>query len=189
MVAYKNPSTIAVGIEAQEMSFELATRNVARNELDTRVQLHHGDLRDPEWVHRIGRFDLVTGTPPYMPEGTSTPSPDPQKRFARVEMRGGVEAYVEAASRLMTDEGRLVVCADARRPERVEGAAAEHGLWILRRRDAFPREGKAALFTVWTLARERHAPTHTEPFVARTAEGERTQAYLDVRTYFDLPPS
>ena len=188
MVAYKNPEATAVGIEAQEMSFELAQRNVSRNSLDERVELFRGDLRDPEWVHRIGQFDLVTGTPPYMPPGTSTPSPDPQKRFARVEMRGGVEAYVEAASRLVTDEGRVVVCADARHPERVEGPAAEHGLVVLRRRDAVPREGKGALFTVWTLARDGER-RDAEPFVARSAEGERTQAYLDVRSYFDLPPS
>ena len=67
MVAYKNPSTRSVGIEAQEVSFELAQRNVTRNSLDERAELFRGDLRDPEWVYRIGRFDLVTGTPPYMP--------------------------------------------------------------------------------------------------------------------------
>lgn len=186
MVAYKNVSASAVGIEAQEVSFELAKRNVARNGLDERVELHHGDLRDPEWTHRIGRFDLVTGTPPYMPPGTSTPSPDLQKRFARIEMRGGVEAYLEAAGRLVTDDGRVVVCADARHPERVETGASDAGLQIVRRRDAVPREGKGALFTVWTLARTGTAET-VPPFVARTAEGARTQAYLDVRAYFDLP--
>lgn len=186
MVAYKHPNARSVGIEAQHVSFELAQRNVLRNALNARVDLHRGDLRDPDWSDRLGKFDLVTGTPPYMPPGTSTPSPDAQRRFARIELRGGIEAYLDAASGLVSDTGRIVVCADARSPERVEVSAERAGLVILRRRDAIPREGKDALFTVWTLGREGER-CDAEPFVARTADGERTQAYLDVRTFFDLP--
>lgn len=192
MIAYKHPHVRSVGIEAQEVSFELAKRNVSRNRL-TWVELHHGDLRDPEWVERLGRFDLVTGTPPYMPPGTSTPSPDLQRRFARIEMRGGIEAYLDAAGRLLTDAGRVVVCADARHPERVARGAANAGLQILRRRDAVPREGRDALFSVWTLERSSGAAVrtveHAAPFIARTASGARTRAYLDLRAYFDLPGS
>lgn len=182
------PETV-VGVEAQELSFGLAQRNVARNGLGDRVRLVHGDLRDPSVQAALGGpFELVTGTPPYMPIGTSTPSPDPQRRYARVEMRGGVEAYLEAAAALVSDEGRVVVCCDARTPQRAIDGAARAGLVPIRRRDATGRVGQAPLFTVWTFARAGRLEV-AEPFVARDADGRRSEAYLDVRAFFGLPPT
>jgi tRNA1(Val) A37 N6-methylase TrmN6 len=184
-----------VGIEAQAVSFELAERNVARNELGGRVSVIHGDLREAAIRERArvagGPFELISGTPPYMPPGTSTPSPHPQRAHARVELRGGVEDYLEAASELLAPGGRVVVCCDARRPERAIGGGAAAGLRALRRQDAVPRAGRPPLFSVFTFG---HAEEHdgveldpVDPFVARTAAGERTEAYFALRAFFGLP--
>jgi len=179
----------AVGVEAQELSFALAERNVARNGLASAVRLVHGDLRDRALQAGLGiPFDLITGTPPYMPVGTSTPSPDPQRRYARVELRGGVEDYLAAVGKLLADGGRAVVCCDARTPERALEGARRAGLVATRRRDVVGRVGQAALFSVWTFAREGSLEV-AEPFVARDAEGRRTEDYFAVRTFFGLPPS
>ncbi|MCA9531208.1 MAG: methyltransferase [Myxococcales bacterium] len=202
MVAYKLPGAQCVGVEAQPLSIELARRNVARNGVAGRAVLDLGDLRDRAQMDGLtvdyGPFDLVTGTPPYQRAGASTPSPDPQRRYARVELRGGVEAYVEAAAAALAPGGALVVCADARTPERALGAARACGLRPLRRRDVIPRAGvKGPLFTVWTFEKPRRderaagpeaTPLVEEPFVARTASGDRSEAYLALRAFFDLPP-
>ena len=69
-------------------------------------------------------------------------------------MRGGIEVYLKAGAFAVAEHGRVVVCADARTPERAFRGASEAGLTILRRRDVIPRAGvKGALFTVWTCAR------------------------------------
>ena len=39
----------------------------------------------------------MTGTPPYKKLGTATPSPDPQRAHARIELRGGIEDYLATA--------------------------------------------------------------------------------------------
>jgi SAM-dependent methyltransferase len=152
MVADRLPDARFVGVEAQAVSFALATKNVTRNGVGDRVTLIHGDFREPL---ALDRFDLVTGTPPYQPSGTATPSPDEQRTYARIKMRGGVEAYLEAGSRALADDGVFVVCADARRPERVLDVAPKHGLRVVRRRDVIPRATRDALFTVWTLVLAR----------------------------------
>ncbi|MEM9067185.1 MAG: methyltransferase [Myxococcota bacterium] len=186
MVAYRYEGLSAVGVEAQRQSIELADRNIERNGLRNRVRLVHGDLRDAAVQATLGGpFDLITGTPPYMPPGTSTPSPDPQRRFARIEMRGGVEDYLAAAGRLLAPEGRLVVCCDARTPERVHAGAKAAGLVPIQQRDAVPRAGRSALFSVWTLARSGSFRC-LDPFVARDEEGRRTEAYVRVRHDFGL---
>jgi tRNA1(Val) A37 N6-methylase TrmN6 len=141
----------------------------------------------------------VTGTPPYQPLGCGSISPDSQRAHARVELRGGVEAYVRAAGGLLAPGGLAVVCADARRPERVERAAAAAALKLVRRMDVVPVAGRPALFTVFTLARAADAATvdceQAAELVARDANGTRTTAALALRAFFDLaslvgePPS
>lgn len=190
-VAWTLPRATLVGVEAQEGSLALARRNVERNGIADRVTLVHGDLRDEAMLARLphGAFDLVTGTPPYFPPGTATPSPDAQRAHARHELRGGIEDYVRAAGKRLAPGGRVVLCGDARRPERLVDTLPGAGLVALRRRDVIPRAGaKGALFSVWVLARTDDAggtaPEVAEPFVARDAGGRRTHAYLDLRAAF-----
>jgi tRNA1Val (adenine37-N6)-methyltransferase len=193
MLADKLPNARLVAVEAQEVSFELLERNVSRNGVGARARLVRGDLRDTALTDTLGGpFPLVTGTPPYQPPGTATPSPDPQRAHARIELRGGVEDYLAAMGRLLAPGGRAVVCADGRRPERVLRGAEAAGLAPLRRRDFFPREGRnGPLFSVFTLCRADEAlPLEVaEPFYARTADGSRTAAYVALRTFFGLPPN
>lgn len=193
MIAWKMPRAYLVGVEAQDESIALARRNVERNAVVDRVALVHGDLRDPTLLAATGKaaFDLVTGTPPYFPPGTATRSPDPQRAQARHEVRGGVEAYVSAAARALAAGGRVALCADARRPDRITGPCAAVGLAPIRRLDAFARAGRSdPLFSVWTLAQSseavREAPVATDAFVARDDAGLRTEAYCDLRALFGL---
>lgn len=189
MVAWRLPAARVHGVEAQELSFALARRNVDENGLAARTTLALGDLRvlTPDWPHP--RCALVTGTPPYLPPGTALPSPDPQRAAARIELRGGIEDYLAAAARVVTPEGRVVVCADGRAPERVLRGAAAAGLAPLRRLDVIPRAGAAGpLFAVWTCAPvaagapplEHHAVT------MRDARGDRTEESRAMRAFFGL---
>ncbi len=192
MVAHKHRAATIEGIEAQEQSFALATRNVERNQQQARVTLHHGDLRDVTLLDRLrGPFDLITGTPPYQPPGAGTPSPDSQRAHARVELRGGVEAYLEAGARVLAAQGRLVVCGDARFPQRVFGTAKRLGLSVIAQLDAVPYANrKAPLFSVWTLGWSLHVPAQPvahDTFYARTEDGGRTEAAHQLRRFFDLP--
>ena len=118
------------GVEAQELSYGIALQNIARNNVSASIL--HGDLRELELASVSqalgGRPTLVTGTPPYMPPGTSTPSPDSQRAHARVELRGGIEDYLSAMGKLLAPGGRAIVCGDARRPERAYAGAAAAGL-------------------------------------------------------------
>jgi tRNA1(Val) A37 N6-methylase TrmN6 len=127
-----------------------------------------------------------------MPPGTATPSPDAQRAHARVELRGGVEAYAQAVARVLAPGGVAVLCADARTPERAITGAAQAGLVCVAAREVVPRAGKkGALLTVFVLRHKAEAPTSTvawtPPLVARDADGARTPAAHALRRFFDLP--
>jgi tRNA1Val (adenine37-N6)-methyltransferase len=187
MLAWKLPEASLVGVEAQQVSFALLERNVAANDLCRRARTVFGDFReDAVRAEAGGPFTLVTGTPPYFPPGTASVSPDPQRAHARVELRGGVEAYLEAAGALLEPDGTFVVCADARAPERVYRGAEVAGLHVHARTDAVPRRGKPPLFSVFTLRRSPPASERRETFVAREAGGERSAEYIALRAFFGL---
>lgn len=188
MLAYKLPHASFTAVEAQRNSFALLSRNVADNQLNERVRLLHGDLREVVQPG-LGPFDLVTGTPPYVAPGLATPSSDSQKAYARQEYRGGVEAYMAAAARVLAADGRLVVCADARTPERIERSAEPLGLTVLTRRDVLPRAGKGALLSVFSLCRRAASSAAMQrlpDWIARDELGARTADYLAVRADFGM---
>lgn len=186
MVAWRLPHARGIGIEAQDVSMGLARRNVAENGLGDRVQLLHGDLREVTrgWSH--GPFSLVTGTPPYLPLGTASASPDPQRAACRIELRGGVEEYLAAAARVLSPDGVVVLCSDGRAPERVLRGARDAGLVPVRRLDVVPKVGKAPLFGVWTCAREGRGALEHEELVMRDENGARTEASQEMRRTFGL---
>jgi tRNA1Val (adenine37-N6)-methyltransferase len=162
-LAWFFPEAELVGIEAQEVSFELLKRNVNRNKLSDRVRILHGDIRDEKVLQEAGGdFDLVTGTPPYFPEGAAQGAHDMQRAYARVEYRGGVEAYLAAAKFCMKEHAHVVICGDSHADARVRSAASRsatantgvcesRSLVIAQCTDIIAKVGKSPLFSIWLL--------------------------------------
>ena len=174
-LAWKLPNAELSGVEAQAMSFELLRRNVARSGFAGRISVMHGDLRDAQLLASLGgEFELVTGTPPYFPPEAALDAEDEQRAYARIEYRGGVEAYIDAGARLLAPDGALVLCGDARVGERTTLAAKHAGLSIQARCDVIARAGRSPLFSVWTLGREP-APCLLSSLTLRGEQGETSR--------------
>ena len=189
LLAWRLPRSRAVGIEAQAVSVDLARRSLAWNGAADRSAVVHGDLRDPAVLPPGAAFDLVTGTPPYLPPGTATPSRRTQRGPAHLELRGGIEAYCLAAARWLAPGGRFVACAAAAQL-RLGDAATAAGLHVTRRLEVIPRAGKAALFSVHVMRRGPSAssPRLDPPLVVRDAAGQRTPAFRALRERMGMPP-
>jgi tRNA1Val (adenine37-N6)-methyltransferase len=154
-LGWKLPAARLWGVEAQALSFELLRRNVARSGFSERITVAHEDLRQSRMLASLAPdFELITGTPPYFPPEAALDAEDEQRAYARIEYRGGVEAYIGAAARLLGPGGAFVLCGDARVAHRTTSASQAHGLCIAERRDVYPRAGRSALFSIWTLVRE-----------------------------------
>ena len=190
-LAWSVPAATLVGVEVQDVSFALLQRNVAHNRLGERVAIHHGDFRDPALQHLLaanGPFPLVTGTPPYFPTGTATHADDDQRARARVETRGGIEAYVETGAGLLADDGWLVVCGDADAEPRLAAAATTEGMALCARYVVIPREHRPPLFTVWALRRAHHGDTCADHVLTlRDEHGERTADAKTLRAFSGFP--
>jgi tRNA1Val (adenine37-N6)-methyltransferase len=184
-LAWFFPDAELVGIEAQDVSYELLRRNVERNELQKRVRTLHGDIRELA-VHAGTSFDLVTGTPPYFPEGAAIDADVRQRALARVEYRGGVEAYLQAARVCVAEHGTVVLCGDAYSDARVRDARGD--LQVTHRTDVIAKEGKKPLFSVWALRLLASDETR-RTLTLRTASGELTDDARTLRAFsgFETP--
>lgn len=188
LLAWKVPTVQSVGIEAQVASHELLVSNIERNGLRGRVEPIFGDIRDASLLPGR-RFELVTGTPPYFPPGTAVFADDEQRSFARIEERGGVEAYLEAASRFLAPGGTFVLCGDARADVRVRAAAPAVGLAVTHHCEVIPRASKPPLFSVWVLreaSAENSEPTFTT-MTLRDEAGGTTRDADAMRTFSGFP--
>ncbi len=140
--------------------------NEASPEVARTIEAVLGDIRTTDAIGDR-RFDLVTGTPPFMPVGSGTMPADPQRAAARFELRGGVEAYCEVAARHLRAGGVLSLVMDAERPERYERAFADVGLHLSQ--------------VVTVLAHET-GPARYLVYRASTAPGEVLRTTLAVRS-------
>lgn len=173
-----------VAIEAQEVSHDLCRQTVELNGLGERVELRRGDLRDPDVLPERGAFDLVTGSPPYIPIGRGLVSGHPQRAGARIELRGDVFDYCRAAAAALAPGGAFCFghAAGDSRPER---AVAGAGLVLTCRQDVRFREGRAptiALFTCEWEGTRRDLP----PVVVRGTDGRWPAGYEAIRAEMGL---
>ena len=209
MVAWGLPAaTCVLGVEAQDVSVALCRRSIRYNVGEGgRVAVLQHDLRHPlpPGAAPPAGFDIVTGTPPYIPLGGGAGSRRPQKEPCNLETRGGVEEYVAAAARVLAPGGAFIVVMGVQgqqRHNRVDDAAASHGLAVTRSVDVVPREGKPPLMRVSVLrwaadaaveagaavAAAAAAPPPADTFVVRLADGSLGPDMHAARAAIGMPP-
>lgn len=172
-LAWRFPDAACTGIEAQEVSADLAARSIAWNGIGDRCAVRRGDLRDPASRAGLGPADLVTGTPPYLPVGTGPESRRVQCGPCRFEHRGGIEDYCLAAAELLGPGAPFVACAAGFQRARVERAASAAGLALTAWKDVLPKPGKPPLFAVFSMQRAPASPLVEEPALLLRGPNDR----------------
>ncbi|WMI81463.1 tRNA1(Val) (adenine(37)-N6)-methyltransferase [Anaerotignum sp. MB30-C6] len=95
------------GLEVQEESAKMAKRSVALNQLEEKVTICHGDLKQIKDLFPEEKFDVVTSNPPYMNEGGGLMNPHSAKAIARHEVLCTLEDVVAAAGKVLRVGGRF----------------------------------------------------------------------------------
>ncbi|MDP1826911.1 MAG: methyltransferase domain-containing protein [Archangium sp.] len=187
MMAWRFPEADVTGIEAQADRAAMGRRSIAWNGVEARCRILDGDLREAAVLPADARFPLITGTPPYFPQGTGPESEKTHAAACRFEVRGGIEEYAQAAARWLAPGGRFVVCTAALEAERVVSAAREAQLQVIEHVDVVPREGKDVLVMIDVLARET-APLVRRTLTVRDAKSQWTPQFQALREAMGFPP-
>ena len=74
------------GLEIQEKSADMARRSVLLNDLEEKIEIKVGDIKQASAIFGKNSFDVVTSNPPYMNESHGLTNPDLPKAIARHEV-------------------------------------------------------------------------------------------------------
>ena len=192
------PGAVVHTVEAQEESLRLAQKSIRYNGQEGRVFPRLGDLRDPGLFADEAPFDLVTGTPPYWPEGHRLPASHPQSVPARLEVRGSIADYAQAAARLLAPGGLFACVFPNDQQERALTALRDAGLLCLHRREFVFKDGEPYGLDVFAAGRSQDFPTDFEnrtgcpeveaPILIRRADGSVDPGIARVRLALGFPP-
>jgi tRNA1Val (adenine37-N6)-methyltransferase len=198
VAAWRMPGARVVTVEAQAESIALAKKSVRWNGLQDRFDIREGDMRDSGVLQETETFDLILGSPPYFPLGTGAESDHPQKIACRFEVRGTIADYCQTAAAHLRIGGSFA-CVFPIRPEdqakRVESAAREAGLTIVRQRPVILREGDAPLLGLFSMMRVcdlpeefQHQTWNEPPLTIRCLDGAIHPEYSVVKMSFGFRP-
>lgn len=107
LLSYKSPASEIYGLEIQPEIHEMSVRSIQANNLNNKVQLFCGDLKDCCNYFDKRSFDLVTCNPPYMCCGRGKQGEDISKNISRHEIACTLEDVIRAAEIMLRQNGHL----------------------------------------------------------------------------------
>lgn len=167
-----------IGIEHAENRLDCARQSLAANQLENRFQLINADLR----ALRLKKcFGFITSSPPYYEFREGPVSPDPDRARVRFETQGSIEDYFQAAAAHAEPQARFITVYPTQYKHRAITAAHANGFSIRRNIDIIPREGKAALFTLFTCVNKAGEALSVEELIVRGRDQLFTPEFRAVR--------
>ena len=95
------------GLEIQPESADMASRSVALNDLQNKISIVTGDIKEAKNLFPKASFQVITSNPPYMIGQHGLVNPHGEKAIARHEILCTLEDVVENAAALLVPGGHF----------------------------------------------------------------------------------
>lgn len=102
LLVMKDKAEAITGIDIQEESANLARRNIKLNNLEDKIEIVTGDVKN---FSKGNTFDVIISNPPYMSVDGKKINPNDSKAIARHEIALDLKELVKAAKRLLKPVG------------------------------------------------------------------------------------
>lgn len=104
------------GIEIQDKSYNLGLKSVKYNNLEKRINLIKGDIREYYEKIESDTYDIITCNPPYFKLNNEKLNKNDYKTIARHEVMLNLEDLFKIAKKLLKNNGNIAI---VHRPERL----------------------------------------------------------------------
>ena len=172
------------GLEIQEEVAEMAGRSVRLNQLENRVDIVRGDIKEASRLFGTASFDVVTSNPPYMNDNHGLKNPELPKAIARHEVFCTLDDVCREASLLLKSGGRFYMVHRPHRLAEIITALKTYKLEPKRMKLVHPFVDKEANMVLIEAVRGGRSMMKVEaPIIVYKEPGVYTQEIYDVYGY------
>ena len=172
------------GLEIQEEVAEMAERSVRLNQLEARVDIVRGDIREASRLFGKASFDVVTSNPPYMNDNHGLKNPELPKAIARHEVFCTLDDVCREASLLLKSGGRFYMVHRPHRLAEIITALKTYKLEPKRMKLVHPFVDKEANMVLIEAVRGGRSMMKVEaPIIVYREPGVYTREIYDVYGY------
>lgn len=126
------------GLEIQPESADMADRSVKLNQLEEKVRIVTGDIKEADQIFGADSHHVVTCNPPYMTDHHGLKNPGQPKAIARHEILCTLENVISQAFRVLMPNGRFYLVHRPFRLAEIISCLCTHGLEPKRMRLVHP---------------------------------------------------
>ncbi len=184
LMSAKTKASELVGLEIQADSADMAKRSVRLNDLDSKIKIVQGDIKEAGQIFDAASFDVVTSNPPYMIGGHGLQNPDSPKAIARHEVLCDLEDVIKAAARCLKSGGKFYMVHRPFRLAEIMVVMHEYKLEPKRMQLVYPYADKEPTMVLIEGARGgRPRLTVEKPLIIYEAPGRYTPEIYDIYGY------
>ncbi|KNZ69182.1 type 11 methyltransferase [Thermincola ferriacetica] len=170
-----------IGIDIQAEAVDRAVRSVTGNGLQGLITIREGDIRNASAELGLGKFDLVTANPPYLPAGQGKINLNKEIALARHELCCSMEDVLREGARLLNSNGRLAM---VHRPERMVDiifTMKRYGLEPKRLQLVYPALGKKPnILLIEAIKGAMPGLEALEPLLVYDEQGNYTKELMEI---------
>lgn len=176
LLAAKTGAKSFTGLELQAESADMARRSVRLNNMQDRIDIVTGDIKEAGRIFGPSSYDVVVTNPPYMNENHGIVNPDAPKAIARHEIMCSLEDVVEQSARVLKVNGRMYMVHRPFRLVDIIELLVKYGLEPKRLRMVYPYAGREpSMVLVEAVRGGRRRLTVEKPLIIYNEDREYTE--------------
>lgn len=169
------------GLEIQAESVEMARRSVLYNDLQKRIDIIEGDIKEASKIFGKASMEVVTSNPPYMTNHHGLKNPNDAKAIARHELLCSLDDVIRESAAVLKPRGRAYFVHRPSRLVEIFEAMRKYRLEPKRMRLVYPYVDKEPNMVLVEGVRGGGAQLTVEPpLIVYDAPGEYTEEILKI---------
>lgn len=177
----KNDGSRYVGLEIQEESADMARRSVAHNELEQKVEIITGDIKEASAIFGSASFHVVTTNPPYMIGDHGLKNENEALYIARHEALCTLDDILRESAKVLKPKGRFYMVHRPFRLAEILAKMSAYGIEPKRMRLVYPYIDKEPnMVLVEGMRGAKPRMTVEPPLIVYEKDGGYTKELLNI---------
>ncbi len=180
----KTEAAHLTGLEIQPESADMAIRSVKLNNLEEKISIVTGDIKEAKTIFPKASFQVITSNPPYMIGQHGLVNPHGEKAIARHEVLCTLEDVIENAAALLVPGGHFYMVHRPFRLAEIMSCMVKYRLEPKRMRLVYPYIDKEPNMLLIEAVRGGKSRLQVEkPLIVYEKPGVYTQEIYDLYGY------